>query len=422
MPRKNGKTFLFACLALYEAIMGEAGGEVYFVAGDRQQASRAFDEVRRIVEQDEELSARMVMYRLHMEVPETGTILRVLSSEVGLQMGLSPSFVLFDEVAVQPTDKLWTTMSLGSAAREEPMLVGISTPGWMKDSLAYRLYEHGKRVNSGEEKDPTFFFACWEPSDPECDHTDPKVWRECNPALTTRREEGFVSEDDFKAAIPITPEHEFRRFRLGQWTDTKDAAFPAGAWSSCLLEHRVVRKGEEVVLGFDGSRERDCTALIGCTMDGYLFPIEIYEASEGQRVDPKNMALAIQQSVAYYNVRALVADETLWTWVLLELADSEAIPVLAFPQNNFRYVKAWAKFSDAVMEKRLHHDGDLTLARHVANLVLKSDRFGIRAVRDRTSPGSYIDAAMASQFAYSHVVDLNTAPIEVEQSFFAGRR
>src|SRR5205809_357440 len=138
----------------------------------------------------------MVIFRNHMEVPSTGTILRVLSSEVGLQMGLSPSFVLFDEVAVQPNDRLWTTMSLGSAARDSPMIVGISTPGWEKESLAFRLYSHGKRVLSGESKDPTFYFKCFEPKDPECDHTDPRVWRECNPAL---RPGGFLQEADFVA-------------------------------------------------------------------------------------------------------------------------------------------------------------------------------------------------------------------------------
>jgi phage terminase large subunit-like protein len=99
LPRKNGKTFLLACVSLYEALTGELGGEVYFVAGDRQQASRAFDECRRIVEQDPELAGLFRVYRHSMEVPSTGTVLRVLSAEAGLQQGLSPSFVVFDEVA-----------------------------------------------------------------------------------------------------------------------------------------------------------------------------------------------------------------------------------------------------------------------------------------------------------------------------------
>lgn len=421
IARKNGKTFLFACIALYEAVMGEEGGEVYFVAGDRQQASRAFEEVRMIVEQDEDLSERVVMFRMHMEVPATGTILRVLSSEVGLQMGLSPSFVLFDEVAVQPNDRLWTTMSLGSAAREEPMIVGISTPGWEKDSLAFRLYEHGKQVRSGEVKDPHFFFACWEPKDPECDWTDPEVWRECNPALAEgTRDNQVVDEEDFRAALPTTPEHDFRRFRLGQWTSTRDAALKTGAWAARATPGRQLLVGEPMVLGFDGSRERDCTALIGCTLDGFLFEVEVWEPAS-ERVDPKVVAETLRQVCGTWDVRSIACDETLWTWVLLEL-DAERYNVVAVPQNNFRYVKMWQRFEDGVMEGKITHDGSPTLARHVGNLVLKSDRFGRRATRDRTAPRSFIDAAMAAQFAYSEVVDLNTAEPEPIQPFFADVR
>jgi phage terminase large subunit-like protein len=89
MPRKNGKTFLMACVALYEATFGELGGEIYFVAGDRQQASRAFGEIRRIVEADAELRGLFTFYKHSAEVPSTGTVLRVLSAEAGLQLGSS---------------------------------------------------------------------------------------------------------------------------------------------------------------------------------------------------------------------------------------------------------------------------------------------------------------------------------------------
>jgi phage terminase large subunit-like protein len=201
MARKNGKTFLMACVALYEAVFGELGGEVYFVAGDRMQASRAFGEIRKIVQSDPELRGLFTFYKHSAEVSSTGTILRVLSAEAGLQLGLEPSFVVFDEVAVQPNDRLWNAMSLGSGTRSQPMIVGISTPGWERDSLAYRLYQHGRKVASGEIDDPTFFFRCWEPSDPEADHTDPKVWAEANPSLGA-----FLHAEDFAAAVASTDE------------------------------------------------------------------------------------------------------------------------------------------------------------------------------------------------------------------------
>ena len=91
MPRKNGKTFLTACIALYEALLGEIGGEVYSVAGDRMQASRAFGEIRKIVEADAELRGLFTFFKHSAEIPSTGTVLRVLCAEAGLQLGLEPS-------------------------------------------------------------------------------------------------------------------------------------------------------------------------------------------------------------------------------------------------------------------------------------------------------------------------------------------
>ncbi len=401
MPRKNGKTFLMACVSLYEALTGEIGGEVYFVAGDRQQASRAFDECRRIVEQDAELASLLTPYRYSMEVPSTGTILRVLSSEAGLQQGLSPSFVCFDEVAVQPNDRLWNVMSLGSGTRSQPMTIGISTPGWQKDSLAWRLYQHGRKIASGEVEDPTFFFRCFEPSDPAADHTDPTVWREANPALGA-----FLHEEDFAAAVASTEEHEFRRFRLGQWTSTRSVALPTGAWEACAAE-REVKAGERVVVAFVAARQRDCIALVASTLDGFVFPIAIFEL--GERVEPREVAAAIRECFGTYDVRELTCQEHDWTWVLLEM-ESEHLPVVKMPLSPQRLGKSWQVFADAVMEQRLTQSGDAALARHVSNLTLRSDRSGVRPELELSSPGAFVNGAIAAMIAYVRASELAAIP------------
>jgi phage terminase large subunit-like protein len=356
-----------------------------------------------MIEMDPELRRLFKVYRWHIEVPSTGTILRVLSSDAGLQQGLSPSFVCFDEVAVQPNDRLWNVMTLGSGTRTQPLTVGISTPGWERDSLAHRLYAHGKKTTSGEIEDPTFFFRRWEPADPEVDHTDPKVWAEANPALGH-----FLFAADFEAALGTTPEHEFRRFRLGQWTTTKDAALPAGAWAS-LEAPRDVPNGTSVIVGFEASSTREAIALVACTLDGFLFPIEIEE--EAGRVDPANVAEAIRQTCSRYDVREIACHEHAWTWVLLSL-EGEYLPVVAIPRSPARSVKAWQLFSDAIMEERITHDGDPRLARHIADLTIRSDRFGSRPDLDRL-PGSPISAALAAMWAASRVLEKQVEPENV---------
>ena len=295
MPRKNGKTFLLACVALYEAVFGELGGEIYFVAGDRMQASRAFGEIRKIVEADRELRGMFTFYKHSAEIASTGTVLRVLSADAGLQLGLEPSLTVFDEVAVQANDRLWNAMSLGSGTRAHPMIVGISTPGWEMDSLAYRLYAHGRKVLAGEIDDPTFFFHAFEPSDWEADHTDPKVWAEANPSLGA-----FLHAEDFAAALASTEENEFRRFRLGQWTSTHSVAFASGVWEAAGSEREVL-DGTECVVSFVAARQRDTVAIVACTLsDPHAFPIRIWEETE--RVDPLDVAEELRAIWGRYSV------------------------------------------------------------------------------------------------------------------------
>jgi phage terminase large subunit-like protein len=394
MPRKNGKTFLLACVALYEAVFGELGGEIYFVAGDRMQASRAFGEIRRIVEADPELRGMFTFYKHSAEIASTGTVLRVLSADAGLQLGLEASFTVFDEVAVQANDRLWNAMSLGSGTRAHPMIVGISTPGWEKDSLAWRLYQHGRKVAAGEIDDTTFFFRAFEPSDPEADHADPKVWAEANPSLGA-----FLHAEDFAAAVASTEENEFRRFRLGQWTSTQAVAFGSGVWEAAVHD-REVPDGTECVVAFVAARARDTVAIVACTLEEpHVVPIRIWEETE--RVDPLDVADEIRAVWARFDVREFLCSEADWSWVLLQLAE-EGLPVTKVPRSPQRLALAWQTFYDAIAERRVTHDPDPVLARHSANLSLISGPSGLRPDLD-VAEGSPIAAALGAMLAFDGV-------------------
>jgi phage terminase large subunit-like protein len=358
------------------------------------QASRAFGEIRKIAEADPELRGLFTFYKHSAEIPSTGTVLRVLSADAGLQLGLEPSFVVFDEVAVQPNDRLWNAMSLGSGTRAAPMLVGISTPGWERASLAYRLYEHGRKVQAGEVDDPTFFFRCFEPADPETDHTDPRIWAEANPSLGA-----FLHAEDFAAAVASTDENEFRRFRLGQWTSTRSVAFASGVWDAASTSVEVP-DGTEVVICFTAARERDTIAIVGATLDEpHVFPIRIWE--EADRVDPVDVAEELRAVWARYFVRELLCSEHDWSWVLLELAE-EGLPVTKVPRSPQRLAAQWQQFFDAIVERRLTHADDTVLARHVANLALISGPSGLRPDLD-VAGGQPVAAALATMIAYDGV-------------------
>lgn len=415
LPRKNGKSTVGAALALYGLLLGPEGSQVYSVAGDRVQAGIVFSAAKRMVATDPELKSMVKTFQRAMEHPERGSTYRVLSSDAPLQHGLSPTLVIFDEVWVQPDRELWDAMRLGMGAWPEPLLIAITTAGYRKDSLAYELFEHGRRVEAGEADDETFYFR-WYASGG--DWRDPDAWKASNPAFGD-----FLQADDFASVIRTTPESEFRRFRLNEWVATQLAALPAGAWEACARPDIEIPDGAEIVLGHDPSYSRDATALIACTTTEphHLAVIDVWEQppdDRAWRVPINDVIEAIRQSCRLFQVRELAFDPPHWLDIArsLEAEGLDTLVVEWATNQPARMSPAWMAFRDAVLDRRLTHDGDPRLARHVRNLVLREDRFGPRPTRDRNAPRSYIDAGIASIIAYDRAIVL---PAEEREPLFA---
>lgn len=121
-----------------------------------------------------------------------------------------------------------------------------------------------------------------------------------------------------------------------------------------------------------------------------------------------------------HDVREVAFDPTFgWTSLMADLArDGLDERVVEWPTAvPARIGPAWLAFRDAVMDGGLTHDGDETLARHVGNLVVKSDRFGERPTRDRSQPRSFIDAGIAAIVAFDRASRLAGVPPERESVY-----
>jgi phage terminase large subunit-like protein len=400
MPRKNGKSALGSSLALASLYLGPDGGEVYSCAGDRDQARIVFGMAKRMVELNPDLSDVFKLYRDSIVYPATGSIYRVLSSEAYTKEGLNPSFVLFDEVHVQPNDEFWNVMALAAGARVEPLMVGITTAGVRtdtlgNDTLCYRLYQHGRRVATGEVEDPSFFFAWWEPeAGTEADYRDEGVWAECNPGF-----DDIVAAEDFKSSLPPRIlESEFRTKRTNVWVTAKEAAIPHGVWEKLADPTRTVADGEPITLFFDGAWNGDCTAVVGCTDDRHLFELGLWERPNDDphwHVPVLEVEEHVKALCRRYQVLALACDPYRWQRSMA-VWEAEGLPVKEFPTNSpARMVPAFKQFYEAVIDATLTHDGSLAMARHVDNMVLKTDHLGARPVKDRSS-NRHIDLAICA--------------------------
>ena len=410
MARKNGKSMLGACIALYCLVAdGVMGAEVYSVAGDRDQARIVFDEAMQMVRLEPELAAQIRVREAASTLlhPASGSIYRAIASDSATAEGLNPSCVIFDEVHVQKTSRLWSVMVNGSGARDKAIVLGITTAGDNLNTLCGRLYKAGRAGNV-----PAFHFVWIEPAVADCNWLDESVWLDANPGMD------FQSIDDFRASAAEAKargaENEFRRYRLNQWTGSVEAWLPYGAWSKLADPSCPIEDGENVVLGFDGSFSGDSTALVACTTDRplfYLQPVELWERTDGDgdwRVPIADVEASVVAACKRFRVREVACDPFRWQRSMQVLQDA-GIPIVEWPTTSIpRMVKATAAFADLVASGELRHNGDENLARHLANCRIRADAKGPRLVKETPMSGKRIDLAVAAVIA----LDRALQPVE----------
>ena len=407
MARKNGKSALAASMGLSALTLGGNGSEIYSCAADRDQARIVFGTAKRMVELDPELSSMFTLYRDVIEYKDKGSVYRALSAEAYTKEGLNPSpIVIFDEVHAQPNRELWDVMSLAGGARSDSLLLGITTAGVKtqangQDSLAYSLYQYGQKLVKGELVDPSFFFAWWEPKNPEADHRDKQLWIESNPGFAD-----IVDAEDFESAVLRTPEAEFRTKRTNCFVSTATAWLPTGSWEALIDTERTPEPGEEVILAFDGAFSNDSTALVAWLTGGdkpHLMVVGIWErpddAEQGWHVPVAEVEQTIIDTFrnSNFQTREIVFDPARWQRTFMIL-DEQGMPVVSYPNSAERMVPATQKFYEAVVNQSFTHDGDERMARHITNCVTKQSSRGVMVAK--ASSKRKVDAAVAAIFGY----------------------
>jgi phage terminase large subunit-like protein len=405
LPRKNGKSAIGSGFALHGLLTGGNGAEVYSCAADKDQARIVFGVAKKMVELDEDLSGLITPYRDVLEVPTTGAIYKVLSSEAFTKEGLNPTTVIYDELHAAPNDELYDVMLNAFGARKDPFLIAITTAGVKsdstgQDSLCYRMYQYGIKLCTGEESDPSFFFAWWgAPKD--ADPSLPQTWATSNPMY-----DDIIDPEDFasvyKTHMAKGTINDFKTKRMNQWVTAAQAWLPDSAWPACQRDYTFAAPPKGIVLGFDGSKNGDSTALVAVTVepDPKIDVIGCWErptdkeAALNWRVPVSDVKEAIREACRKWNVREVACDEYIWVNDLEELAD-EGIPIVSFPQTAGRMTPATQRFYELVKNQRISHNGDPRLARHLGNAQIRTDNRGSRLQKDSKNSPRKIDLAVA---------------------------
>lgn len=307
--------------------------------------------------------------------------------------------------------------------RQGALQIGISTAGDDLDGLLGRLYTRGVRAATGEQPDPRFLFIWWEAGD-GYELTDTGSLKraiiESNPAAG----EALSLEGLMGRYLELSAEgkhYEFLRYHLNRWVSSPEAWLTADC-----IESRVRRdekgnltgmppRGTRIVLGFDGSNNRDCTALIGWTIDDdYGFVIDVWEPQNGEPVPRTSVDAKVKWAFDYFTVVEFAGDPPGWRSELeaweAEFGTREydeeydrvrgSGKVLRFPTFVYaRFGPACAETKTAFIEGGPEIQGHPLLIRHLKNAHGYDTRHGQVIVKETKNSVRRIDAADAAIIA-----------------------
>lgn len=340
--RKNAKTTLSAFLLLLHLCGPEAreNSQLFSAAQSRDQASILFALAAKTVRMSPELNAvvtiRDTAKQLYCE--SIGTLYRALSADAATAYGLSPVFIVHDELGQVkgPRSDLYEALETASAAQDQPLSIVISTQAPTDADLLSVLIDDALAGNDPTQK-------CWLYTAPmELDPFSDDAIKAANPAF-----ELFMNKDEVRrqaedARRMPSREAAYRNLICNQRVEARSPFISRAIWSeNGELPQEI--SGKRVYGGLDLSSVSDLTALVLVSEDGDVHPTfwlpeeGLAEKSRSDRVPYDVWArdgwleTTPGRSIEY----EFIAHH------LREVFDTCDVQALAFDRYNMRFLKPW---------------------------------------------------------------------------------
>ena len=158
MGRKNGKSLLASAIIAYTKYLdGEYGAKIYCLAPKLEQASIVFENFHRMVMAEPELAELVVKRRSDIYMESTNSVTKPLAFNAKKSDGFNPHLTVCDEIASWPAEqgrKQYEVMKSALGARKQPILLSISTAGYVNDGPYDELMMRGTAwlLNNSEER------------------------------------------------------------------------------------------------------------------------------------------------------------------------------------------------------------------------------------------------------------------------------
>lgn len=157
VARKNGKSLFASAIMSYMAFLDkEYGAELYCLAPKLEQANIVFDNFYQTISKEDELLSLCKKRRTDIYIEKSNTVIKPLAFSEKKSDGLNPHLAVCDEIASwqgQAGLRMYEVIKSALGARLQPMILSISTAGYVNDSIYDELIMRATSFLNGSSEE-----------------------------------------------------------------------------------------------------------------------------------------------------------------------------------------------------------------------------------------------------------------------------
>lgn len=268
MGRKNGKTLLSACMmALIMYLDPDYGKRVYTVATRRDQARLSFDALFQMIQKEPELAEMTQKRRTDLYIAETNTSAMPIAFSEKKSDGLNPSAVVCDELGAwsgEQGNKQYMVMRSALGARKQPLLISITTAGYVSDGIYDEMIRRSTAVINGTSRETRLAPFLYMIDDPD-KWNDINEIRKANPNLGVSLTVDNILEDLAAAEQSLSQAAEFKTKVCNLRQNASTAWLTAQDVNKCFSDTGKTLENcrhSYALMGIDLSKSIDLTAVV----------------------------------------------------------------------------------------------------------------------------------------------------------------
>lgn len=399
VPRKNGKSAEAATTGLYMLSSDdEYGAEVYSGATTEKQAWEVFRPAKLMATRAEGFAEAtgVEVNASNINIMANGSRFEPIIGNPG--DGQSPSCAIIDEYHEHKDDKVLDTMETGMGAREQPLLLVITTAG---DNIAGPCYQMQidaqKALEGAIESEQTFALIYTVDKDDEWSSVD--SLKKANPNFGVSVSEEFLLARLQDAKNNARKQSVYKTKHLNIWVGSRDAFFNIERWNESADTTLKIEDfyGKKAYIGMDLASKVDVAAIeILIDNDGelvrfgkYYLPEAALESTasdhytgwakdgwltitDGEIIDFSEIEADILDLCGKFQVDQLAYDPFQATMLATRLM-AEGVPIIEIGATVKNFSEPMKQLDGLVRSRQITHNADPVMTWMMSNVVAKVD-------------------------------------------------